>query len=142
MSNRILSAICGIALLTCCGLTGCSMCCGPYDFHYPVFGGKLQRVDPTYGRVGSIFSDPNAGMFGPSADSNLEPQPVDSMPSVPRDDPEDDLNIDDDLESIEPRNENLDGDVDELPNPKQRDNKTTASRIWRQRPSGNGPAWR
>lgn len=50
---------------------GCSMCCGPYDFHYPSMGGVVERSDPEYGRVGSILSDPwNAGA-GPSADSNL-----------------------------------------------------------------------
>ena len=51
-------------------LTGCSMCCGPYDYHYPTYGGRLQRANPTWGRVGSVLSDPYAAM-GPSADSNL-----------------------------------------------------------------------
>lgn len=65
----------GAVLLVVGGFTGCSMCCGPYDYHYPTFGGKHQRVDPEFGRVGSIFSDPLAGYNGPSADSNLEPSP-------------------------------------------------------------------
>lgn len=47
------------------------MCCGPYDYHYPVFGGRIQRADPEHGRVGSIFSDPNLAGSGPAADSNL-----------------------------------------------------------------------
>ena len=50
--------------------TGCAICCGPYDYHYPTFGGSVQRADPTWGRVGSIYSDP--GPFGgPAADSNV-----------------------------------------------------------------------
>lgn len=51
---------------------GCAMCCGPYDYHYPSIGGKHERVDPTYGRVGSVFSDPMAMPLGESADSNLD----------------------------------------------------------------------
>ena len=52
--------------------TGCSMCCGPYDYDYPSFGGAVQRSNPTWGRVGSVYSDP--GPFGgPGADSNLKP---------------------------------------------------------------------
>ena len=52
--------------------TGCAMCCGPYDYHYPNHGGSVQRADPTWGRVGSVFSDP--GPFGgPNADYNLAP---------------------------------------------------------------------
>lgn len=51
---------------------GCAMCCGPYDYHYPSFGGKHERIDPTYGRVGSVFSDPMAIPLGESADSNLD----------------------------------------------------------------------
>ncbi len=47
--------------LVCCIATGCSMCCGLYDYHYPVVGGKHQRTNPEYGRVGSIYSDPTAG---------------------------------------------------------------------------------
>lgn len=51
--------------------SGCAMCCGPYDDHYPTFGGIVQRANPVWGRVGSIYSDP--GPFGgPSADSNLK----------------------------------------------------------------------
>jgi len=57
------------------GSLGCSMCCGPFDYDYPVYGGKFERVNSSYGRVGSIFSDPNAPDDGPSPDSNLEVQP-------------------------------------------------------------------
>lgn len=52
--------------------TGCAMCCGPFDYHYPNYGGTIQRSDPVRGRVGSIFSDPGP-LGGPSADYNLTP---------------------------------------------------------------------
>ena len=54
------------------GVAGCSMCCGPYDYHYPTFGGRVQRADPEYGRVGSIFSDPYTAGTGLNADSNVK----------------------------------------------------------------------
>ena len=54
------------------GAAGCSMCCGPYDYHYPTFGGRVQRADPEYGRVGSIFSDPYTAGTGLDADSNVK----------------------------------------------------------------------
>lgn len=38
------------------------MCCGPYDYEYPMMDNpNYSRMDPEYGRVGSIFSDPNVG---------------------------------------------------------------------------------
>jgi hypothetical protein len=37
------------------------MCCGPDLFTYPTFGGRVQRTDWEYGRVGSIYSDPTSG---------------------------------------------------------------------------------
>jgi hypothetical protein len=48
------------------------MCCGPHDYDYPNFGGKHERVDRSYGRVGSLFSDPMAYPTGGSSDSNLK----------------------------------------------------------------------
>ena len=145
MSNRILLAIAGLAVIVCCGLTGCSMCCGPYDYHYPAFGGKHQRVDPTSGRVGSVFSDPNA-TFGPAADSNLEPHPAIEAPRVPADDDIDEdedenEDVDEDLEELDlddddsgPLDRLDDDDVEELPGPDEGDDsEVTASRLWRQR---------
>ena len=41
------------------GLSGCAACCNPYDFNYPAFGGKWERVDRQQGRVGSAFYDPS-----------------------------------------------------------------------------------
>ncbi len=76
------------ALLLCAAvtLTGCAMCCGPYLDHYPTFGGKVQRSDPAWGRVGSIFTDPYTAGTGPLADSNLEiykpKSPTDRVPLI------------------------------------------------------------
>ncbi len=51
-----------VALITLpAALGGCSMCCGPFDCDYPIFQSRYTRMDPQYGRVGSIFSDPNVG---------------------------------------------------------------------------------
>lgn len=42
-------------------LAGCAMCCSPFDYSYPTYGGKWQRVDREHGRVGSVFT-PHAGV--------------------------------------------------------------------------------
>lgn len=135
-----------IAILTLTlGTTyGCSSCCGPHDYDYPNFGGKHQRVNPSYGRVGSIFSDPNASAFGPSADSNLKaPEPPRASTSADTDiDDEPELDLDAELEEM--RNElELDGnreeiepmadpadDLETLPEP----DGPTASRSWENKP--------
>ena len=126
-----------IAALFCFLSTGCSMCCGPYDYDYPDFGGKHQRQDRQHGRVGSILSDPLAPRVGgASADSNLLPPPP-LRSSEPRDadddsdfdsdrddefdDEFDDLRRDmDDLEDITP----LDSDGEELPSLEDLEDRT------------------
>lgn len=78
---KLIKRILLIALLPLVA-TGCSMCCGPYDYDYSTFGGLHQRVDPQHGRVGSVFSDPMAGFNGAGADSNLkDPPELDARPS-------------------------------------------------------------
>lgn len=68
--------------------SGCAMCCGLYDNDYLATSELLERTDPSHGRVGSVFSDPNVGMTGhwseghemmPVAPDTIEslPQPVD-----------------------------------------------------------------
>ncbi len=97
---------------------GCSMCCGPFDFDYPTYGGIHQRSDPSYGRVGSVFSDPNAVASGPSSDSNLKPhpEPKDQRDLEVDDDPLEraDEDLDDDLEGLDEDLEELDRKLDEL----------------------------
>lgn len=90
-----LTCLAGVAAL---GASGCSMCCGPYDYHYPAFPGIVERADPVYGRVGSIFSDPYKAGSGPSADSNLKPTvrkpapDIEDLDTIPEALPEPDLN--------------------------------------------------
>lgn len=90
-------ALVGLIGLTAVGFGGCSSCCGPYDYHYPAFPGIVQRSDPVYGRVGSIFSDPYKAGTGPSADSNLKPfvrkpdQQLDDLEDIPEAVPDSEL---------------------------------------------------
>ena len=107
--------------MTMISFIGCSACCGPHDFDYPTYGGIHPRVDPTFGRVGSLFSDPNARV-GTSADSNLEPHPepqqdlgVDDEPLEGDDDLERvDEDLDDDLEGLDAELEEMDRRLREL----------------------------
>ncbi len=130
-----------ILAVACTG--GCSMCCGPYDFDYPTFGGKHERVDRAYGRVGSIFSDPNAGYYGESADSNLSKTPAerDRSPNSSPDPGDDDMEqFRRELESITPSETPSTGETEELPQPDDTD--PTASRRWKNRPLRSEPQWR
>ncbi len=117
---------------------GCSMCCGPHDYDYSNFGGKHQRVDPRYGRVGSIFSDPNASFVGDSADSNLEPQP-DPRSNSDRESDRIKREFDDELELIDPIRDSQPG-LEKLPDPNG--DESTASRFWKPRPLRSGQSWR
>ena len=92
------------------------MCCGPFDYDYPTFGGKHLRANRSHGRVGSILSDPLTALNGASADSNLAapPDPINVDPDEETIDLEDEIEndrdlddqdykgLDDDLERIEP----------------------------------------
>lgn len=137
-----------IAILTLAlGTTiGCSSCQNPNDFDYPNFGGIHPRANPSYGRVGSTFSDPNADSFGPSADSNLKaPEPPRANISSDTDiDDEPDLDLEAELEELEnelqlerSREEiepmlNPPESLETLPEPE--DDGPTASRSWENRP--------
>lgn len=100
------------------------MCCGPYDFDYPTYGGIHHRSNPSYGRLGSTFSDPNYTGGGPSADSNLKPHPepkgdrdlgIDDDPYEGDDDLERvDEDLDDDLEGLDDDLEELDRRLEEM----------------------------
>ena len=123
------------------GTLGCNMCCGPYDYDYANFGGKHPRVDPQYGRVGSIFSDPNAIRNRPSADSNLTP--MTEQRSTNFDDAWDD-GLNDDLETIDPLNGTPDAPGSEtLPTPPAQDGTSpTASRLMKNKPLRPYQNWR
>ena len=145
----------GILSLALSMLLGCAMCCGPYDDHYHLYGGKFQRVDPINGRVGSILSDPAYRGGGPSADSNLAPETPLRAPEPidPDDDRDIDIGDDDQQTEEEIRREmerlrkelQLDRDVDELPGPTPQpdlgDDRET-SRGWQNRLRGRNRQWR
>ena len=135
------------------GMFGCNMCCGPHDFDYATFGGKHQRSNPSWGRVGSVFSDPGGFGMGPSADSNLmtaADRRRDASDGTLKDDKllED---LDQDLNEGLDMFEDLDRQLDEpnLPNPnpdktstEPATDETTASQSWRQRDRRPGQRWR
>ena len=54
------SSIQSILILSMIVSAGCSICPPGYLDDYATVGGKWQRSDPAYGRVGSIFSDPGS----------------------------------------------------------------------------------
>jgi hypothetical protein len=119
--------------------TGCSMCCGPFDYDYPAFGGKHPRADRSHGRVGSILSDPMTMISGPSADSNLT-APTESLNTAPDDLLDTDI---EDLDAEDPPSDSLDNELERI-EPLRNDNdgsgadstedNTTASSRWRPRP--------
>jgi len=103
-----------VALGASVALTGCSICCSPFDYDYPTFGGKHTRATRNFGRVGSVFSDPFLSTGGPGADSNLTPHegPPPLRPTEADEDLEDDLDLDADLDSDPDKDLDLDTDLD------------------------------
>lgn len=70
--------------------SGCSMCCGVYDYDYPTYGGLVPRMDRSYGRAGSVFSDPNAPTGIPVAQGVQEvPESSDYERDFPESDSQD-----------------------------------------------------
>ncbi len=62
-------------------MSGCTICCSPYDFDYMSSGTKLQRTDMTHGRVGSNLSDPNLSVIESSpSDLNEYVDPIEVIP--------------------------------------------------------------
>ena len=66
------------------GMSGCAACCNPYDFDYPAFGGKWERVDRQQGRVGSAFYDPSQ-MDGGVAEMTTELEVESAEDAAPSD---------------------------------------------------------
>ena len=99
--------ICLLALPV--AISGCAMCCGPDDFSYPMFDNcNYPRLNPEYGRVGSVFSDPNVPIgLAPltNADVPRDDDSLDPLNTAPLDDPEFNRPID-------PNDPKLDPEVD------------------------------
>jgi hypothetical protein len=70
-----------LGLLLMVASTGCSVCCTPYDYAYPAYGGKWERTDRFHGRVGSAF-DPAGSMT-----TTTDGEPIETLhqptPAVP-----------------------------------------------------------
>ena len=66
------------------GLSGCTMCCAPFDYDYGYQGGAWVRDNPSCGRVGSVFEP--AG-YKAIADRPSEPTPAEA-PAIENLDPE------------------------------------------------------
>jgi hypothetical protein len=63
-------------------VSGCAMCCSPYDEAYGYTGGRWQRTDLCQGRVGSAFAP--AGSEGEAileSDADELPAPAPSPPT-------------------------------------------------------------
>lgn len=69
------SLLAGFAIMQA---TGCTMCCPPYLDDYATVGGKWARTNPTDGRVGSAFSDPNISTV--SGTVVAFPENIDAVP--------------------------------------------------------------
>ena len=72
-------------LLIAVSSAGCAICCGPDDYNYGTYGGLHDRMDRRYGRVGSIFSDPNGTAIRLSPHAELP----DSYQAQPIEEPSD-----------------------------------------------------
>ena len=59
-------------------VSGCAMCCGPFDYAYPTYGGKWERGDRFWGRVGSPLSGEGTAVVGEGEiiDQNMDSAPV------------------------------------------------------------------
>ena len=66
-----MSSLLGLALL----VSGCAMCCAPYDCDYPYVGGRWVRNNPSSGRVGSVFDEAGAAVEAASASQPTPAQP-------------------------------------------------------------------
>lgn len=60
------------------GLSGCAMCCAPYDCDFGYQGGAWVRDNPSWGRVGSIFEP--AGYKNLADGPSTEPTPAGQEP--------------------------------------------------------------
>jgi hypothetical protein len=63
-------------------LSGCAMCCAPFDYDYPQVAGRWVRQNPSSGRVGSAFDDAGGPADAvPIAATVVEPTPIPAAPA-------------------------------------------------------------
>jgi hypothetical protein len=58
------------------GVSGCSMCCAPYDCDFGYTGGAWVRDNPSWGRVGSVFEPAGYKAVGDDPAANAEEVPT------------------------------------------------------------------
>ena len=80
------AALLAAALLT--GLSGCAMCCAPYDYDYGYTGGAWVRDNPSCGRVGSAFDPAGYKALEDDAPTTGQPTPAGRSPAVEELDPD------------------------------------------------------
>lgn len=68
-----------VAVISTPFLSGCSTCCSTDDYNYPTYGGKWERTDRQYGRVGSIFTDGRVNSS--AATPMMEPEEILPQPT-------------------------------------------------------------
>jgi hypothetical protein len=121
-SANTVAGVCGAAVaagMLALFATGCSMCCGPHDFEYPVFQSRYARVDPEYGRVGSVFSDPNV-MPGTKPLTNADVPRKEERPGMDDDENKDSGTDDPEFrQTPEDQNKTDQNKTDQDPNPFQ-----------------------
>ena len=89
-----MSRLLGLTLLvgTAALLSGCAMCCAPFDCDYPSVPGRWSRHNPASGRVGSAFDEaggPADAVVAASAEEMPQPQAAPSQPVPPTRSPSD-----------------------------------------------------
>lgn len=70
----------GIAALL---ISGCAMCCSPYDEAYGFTGGRWPRADLCHGRVGSAFAPAGATEEVILEEGVLDEELLPAVPAVP-----------------------------------------------------------
>jgi hypothetical protein len=71
---RLAGGLLVIALLG--GLSGCAMCCAPYDDDFGYTGGAWIRDNPSSGRVGSAFEPAGYKVNADEVSNSVEQEPT------------------------------------------------------------------
>jgi hypothetical protein len=60
-------------------MSGCSICCAPFDYDYGYTGGAWVRDNPSCGRVGSVFDPAGYKAIDDEAPTEGEPTPAERI---------------------------------------------------------------
>ena len=79
----MLATVCRIGcVIVLVGASGCAMCSSCDDYSYAGSGGRWERLDPTFGRVGSAFT-PEVGALTEGYEGDYEDAPELLSPGEP-----------------------------------------------------------